>query len=100
MTKPISSNREPVVAGVVLGFASSILSWTGIATVVATRSPEALPGWARSPWVKRVAIPAAAGIQLALSVPAGESGPEIRVCNKISRIRRECSVSRSREAAP
>jgi uncharacterized membrane protein len=65
MTSGSSSQREAIIAGALLGLASGILSWSGFSTLVALRSPKALPKWARSRWTKRVTIPGAAGEVLA-----------------------------------
>jgi uncharacterized membrane protein len=61
MASGSSSQREAVIAGAMLGFACGILTWSGFTTLVLRQSPKALPGWARSKWVKRLAIPAAVG---------------------------------------
>ncbi len=57
----LSSRREPVIAGAMLGFASGILTWSGFTTLLLSLPPNALPGWARSKWAKWVAIPSAVG---------------------------------------
>ncbi len=56
-----SSRRESIIAGAMLGFASGILTWSGFTALVFSLPSSALPGWARSKWAKRLAVPAAVG---------------------------------------